>query len=212
MAGLTKVQRAAANIAVARAKGGAGQSKVNSLLQDAGFVTAYKGSGRAVTLKNIGQRRYDIATTDKFRSFLGLFVFPGTHKGTIRNNGTVQIEVKSGDGGKTPRQRKIDKKVKDAARDGYPKHVASRDDDLVIVGVEDFQVPTHRIDKDEFAANLEKSLIGKFGRKRTDAFLKDLDEFYRNSTEENPIPIGVVLLYLAGRLHRLDGEDEPDRT
>ncbi|MCY4397460.1 MAG: peptidoglycan-binding protein [Rhodospirillaceae bacterium] len=212
MAGLKKEQRAAANIAVARAKGEAGQSKVNSLLQNGGFVTATERSGRTVTLDDIGQRRYDIATTDKFRSFLGLFVFPGTHKGTIRNNGTVQIEVKSGDGGKTPRQRKIDKEVKDAARDGNPKNVANRDDDLVIVGVEDFQVPTHRIDKDEFAANLKKSLIGKFGRKRTDAFLKDLDEFYRNSTEENPIPIGVVLLYLAGRLHRLDGEDEPDRT
>ena len=212
MAGLTKVQRAAANIAVARAKGGAGQSKVNSLLQDAGFVTATKGSGRTVTLEEIGQRRYDIATTDKFRSFLGLFVFPGTHKGTIRNNGTVQIEVKSGDGGKTPRQKEIDEEVEKAAQRGKPEEVANRDDDLVIVGVEDLQLPTHRIDKDEFAANLEKSLIGKFGRKRTDAFLKDLDEFYRNSTDENPIPIGVVLLYLAGRLHRLDGEDEPNRT
>ena len=212
MAGLTKVQRAAANIAVARAKGGAGQSKVNSLLQNGGFVTATKGSGRAVTLKNIGQRRYDIATTDRFRSFLGLFVFPGTHKGTIRNNGTVQIEVKSGDGRKTSRQKEIDEKVEKAAQRGKPEEVANRKDDLVVVGVEDLQLPTHWIDKNEFAANLEKSLIGKFGRKRTDAFLKDLDEFYRNSTDENPIPIGVVLLYLAGRLHRLDGEDEQNRS
>ncbi len=211
MAGLTKVQRAAANIAVARAKGGAGQSKANSVLQDAGFVTATRGPGRAVTLKEIGQRRYDIATTDKVRSFLGLFVFPGTHKGTIRNNGTVQIEIKSGDGGKTPRQKKIDKEVVQAARQGKPKEVANRKDHLVIVGVEDMQVPTHWIDKDDFAAELEKSLIGGFGRKRTDAFLKDLDEFYRNSTDENPIPIGVVLLYLAGSLHRLDGEDERNR-
>ena len=157
------------------------------------------------------QRRYDIATTDKFRSFLGLFVFPGTHKGTIRNNRTVQIEVKSGDAGKTSRQKEIDEKVEKAAQRGKPEEVANRDDDLVIVGVEDMQLPTHWIDKEEFAAKLEKSLIGEFGRKRTDAFLKDLDDFYRNSTDENPIPIGVVLLYLAGSLHRLDGEDERNR-
>ena len=212
MAGLTEVQRASANIAVGRAKGKAGQSKVNNLLQDGGFVTATRGSGRAVTLDELGQRRYDIATTDKFRSFLGLFVFPGTHKGTIRNKGTVQIEVKSGDAGKKSRQAEIDEEVKDAARQGDPKEVANRDDDLVIVGVEDLQVPTHWIDKEEFAAELKESLIGEFGRKRTDAFLKDLDEFYRNSTDENPIPIGVVLLYLAGSLQRLDDEDEPNPT
>ena len=210
MAGLSKEQRAAANIAVARAKGGAGQSKVNSLLRDGGFVTATKGSGRAVTIEK-RQRRYDIATTDKFRSFLGLFVFPGTHKGTIGNNRTVQIEIKSGDAGKTFRQGEIDEKVKKAAQRGNPMEVANRKDGLVIVGVEDLQLPTHWIHKDEFAANLEKSLIGEFGRKRTDAFLKDLDDFYRNSTDENPIPIGVVLLYLAGSLHRLDGEDERNR-
>ena len=208
MAGLTKEQRAAANIAVARAKGRAGQNKVNRVLRDGGFVTATRGSGRAVTLKEIGQRRYDIATTDKLRSFLGLFVFPGTHKGTIQNSKTVQIEVKSGDGEKTFRQRKIDKKVKKAAQRGKPKAVANRKDGLVVVGVEDMQVPTHWIDKDEFAAELEKSLIGGFGRKRTDTFLKDLDGFYRNSTDGNPIPIGVVLLYLAGRLHRLDDEEQ----
>ena len=210
MAGLSKEQRAAANIAVARAKGGAGQSKVNRLLRDGGFVTATKGSGRTVTLEK-RQRRYDIATTDKFRSFLGLFVFPGTHKGTIGNNRTVQIEIKSGDAGKTFRQGEIDEKVKKAAQRGNPMEVANRKDGLVIVGVEDMQLPTHWIDKEEFAAKLEKSLIGEFGRKRTDAFLKDLDDFYRNSTDENPIPIGVVLLYLAGSLHRLDGEDERNR-
>ena len=211
MAGLTKVQRAAANIAVARAKGGAGQSKVNSLLQDAGFVTATKGSGRTVTLEEIGQRRYDIATTDKFRSFLACSSSPEPTR--ARSGITEPSRSRSRAGMAEKHPTKGDRRrSRESAQRGKPEEVANRDDDLVIVGVEDLQLPTHRIDKDEFAANLEKSLIGKFGRKRTDAFLKDLDEFYRNSTDENPIPIGVVLLYLAGRLHRLDGEDEPNRT
>ena len=137
--------------------------------------------------------------------------FPGTHKGAIRNNKTIQIEVKSGNAEKKPRQWKIDKEVKEAARQGNPKEVAARNDGLVIVGIEDLQLPTHWIDKDDFATGLGELLPKHFGRKRIDAFLKDLDDFYRNSTNENPIPIGVVLLYLAGSLHRLDGEDERNR-
>ena len=101
--------------------------------------------------------------------------------------------------------------MKEAARQGNSKEVAARNDGLVIVGIEDMQLPTHWIDKDDFATGLGELLPKHFGRKRTDAFLKDLDDFYRNSTDENPIPIGIVLLYLAGSLHRLDGEDERNR-
>ena len=211
MLGLDKEQRKIASIVVAGAKGKAAESRVKGLMQDSGFVTATKESGRAVTTKDKGQRRYDIATTDKFSSFLGLFVFPGAYKATVRNNRTVQIEVKSGGGKKKPRQHEIDEDVKKAARRGKPEEVANREAGLVIVDVVDLQMPTHWIDKEALAGKLRGPLTGKFGRLRTDAFLRDLDEFYRRSTDKTPIPFGVVLLYLAGRLPRLD-DDEPDRS
>ena len=100
--------------------------------------------------------------------------------------------------------------MKEASEAGEPLQVAASDN-LVIVDVVDLQLPTHWIDKEAFTAELRGPLTKRYGRLRADAFLRDLDEFYRRSTDKTPIPFGVVLLYLAGRLPRL-GDDEPDRS
>ncbi len=206
MAELTKEQRKVANMLVQDAKGRAGEDTVAKWLQDGEFSTAVEKSGRAFR-NNAGRlRQYDIATTDKFISVLGLFVFPGTYKATVKNRNTVQIEVKSGGGGRSRRQKDIDEEIKKAAQQGDAKTVAGRND-LMIVDVREFRVPTHMVDKNRFAESLRRPLTKHFGKKKADDFLRDLDEFYRASADASPIPFGVVILYLAGRLHRMGSEE-----
>ena len=206
MAELTTEQRKVANMLVQDAKGRAGEDTAAKWLRDGEFSIAVKESGRAFRNDAKLLRQYDIATTDKFRSVLGLFAFPGTYKATVKNRNTVQIEVKSGGGGRSRRQKDIDEEVKTAAQQGDPKEVANRND-LVIVDVREFRVPTHMVDKDRFTERLRRPLTKHFGKKKADDFLRDLDKFYRASADANPIPFGVVILYLAGRLHRMDGEE-----
>ena len=206
---MTPEEQKTADFLVKVALGRAAERTVNRTMRDAGFSTAVRGSGRSVRNSKTNKlRRYDIGTTDRIGSVFGLFLLPKRFKGAIENDKITVIEVKSGGSKSKSGQKATDKEVEAKADSDSPKKIVNRKKDtLLAVDIGFFRIPTHKIDKDDAVASLKKTLTREYGARKAGEFVRDFEAFRRRSTTANPIPVGIVLLYLAGRMHRLDDDE-----